>query len=77
MNKGIITFIGFLLFLFGFVSLVLSMIGIQLAFLTWIDIPGRLFGFVFRLLMIIGGIVLVAAFQIDWEAEKVESGSVD
>ena len=73
MNKGIITLIGFLLFLFGFVSLVLSMIGVQLAFLTWLDAPGRLFGFVSRLVMIIGGIVLVALVQIDWKQEKLES----
>lgn len=73
MNKGLFTLIGFILFIIGFVSLVLSMIGLQLAFLTWLDAPGRLFGFVARLVMIIGGIVLVALAQIDWERERAES----
>jgi hypothetical protein len=75
MNKALFTTIGFLLFILGFVSIVLSMIGVQLSFLTWLDEPGRLFGFVARLGMILLGIVLVALSQTNWERERQESSS--
>ncbi|MBK6620606.1 MAG: hypothetical protein IPH04_17745 [Saprospirales bacterium] len=73
MNKGLFTLLGFLLFILGFLSLVLSMIGIQLAFLLWIDLPGPLFGFLIRLGMIIGGVIIVAVAQTDWKRERSES----
>jgi len=70
MNKAILTFIGFLLFIIGFAALVLSLVGVKFAFLRWIDAPGPLFGFVVRLLMILGGIVLVVLTQTDWKSEN-------
>jgi predicted transcriptional regulator len=69
-NKGIITFVGFLLAGTGFLALVLSLVGVQLSFLTWIDSPGRLFGFVVRLLMILVGIVIVYLAQTDFSGEN-------
>lgn len=72
-KKSLYTLLGFLLFMFGFLSLILSMIGLQFSFLTWPDAFGRLGGFVFRLLMILGGIVLVSLQQTDWERERRES----
>ncbi len=70
MSRAIYTFIGFLLFLFGFMALALSLVGVQLSFLTWIDAPGKLFGFVIRLLMILAGIVIVVLTRTDWREEK-------
>ena len=70
MARAIYTFVGFLLFLFGFMALALSLVGVQLTFLTWIDVPGKLFGFVVRLLMILGGIVIVVLTRTDWREEK-------
>ncbi|MEL6989149.1 MAG: hypothetical protein AAGK97_15155 [Bacteroidota bacterium] len=58
-NKGIIITFGFLLFLFGFLALILSMIGVQLTFLRWIDSPGKLFGLIIRIVMILSGIVMM------------------
>jgi hypothetical protein len=72
MNKSIITLIGFLLFLLGSLALVLSLVGIQLTMLTWIDAPGKLFGFIVRLLMIIVGITMVAVVRSDFEGEGFE-----
>jgi hypothetical protein len=43
---------------------------VQLSFLTWIDSPGRLFGFVVRLLMILVGIVIVYLAQTDFSGEN-------
>ena len=70
MSKALYTFIGFLLFLFGFMALALSLVGVQLSFLTWIDAPGKLFGFVIRLLMILAGIVIVVLTRTDWREEE-------
>lgn len=70
MSRAVYTFIGFLLFLFGFMALALSLVGVQLSFLTWIDAPGKLFGFVIRLLMILAGIVIVVLTRTDWREEE-------
>lgn len=63
------TLTGFLLFCMGFMALVLSLVGVQISFLTWIDAPGRLFGFVIRLLMILSGVVIVYIHNTDWKGE--------
>lgn len=59
MNKGTYSLLGFGLFVLGFLALVLSIVGVQLAFLTWIDSWGGLVGFVIRVLMIIVGIGII------------------
>ncbi|MDX1408149.1 MAG: hypothetical protein R3330_08450 [Saprospiraceae bacterium] len=51
--------LGFLLFLFGFLALILTLVGLQLTFLTFIDEPGKTFGFAVRLLMIFGGVTMM------------------
>lgn len=68
-NKTIFLVAGFLLFLFGFVALVLQLVGLQLTFLIWLDWGGNLLGFVLRILMIIIGIVLAAWANINPEIE--------
>lgn len=70
MSRAIYTTIGFLLFTIGMMALVLSLVGVQLSFLTWIDKPGRLFGFVIRLIMILSGVVIVVLTRTDWREEK-------
>lgn len=68
-NRGWITLVGFLIAGIGFVALVLSLVGLQLSFLTWIDAPGKLFGFVMRLVFIIVGIVIIVLAQSDFKGE--------
>lgn len=73
MSKPLASIIGFLLFTIGSLALVLSLVGVQLSYLTWIDRPGRLFGFIIRLLMILTGIVIVVLARTDWrEDEELE-----
>ena len=72
--KGIITLAGFLLAGLGFLALVLSVVGVKLSFLTWIDAPGPLFGFVSRLVMIITGIIIVYLAQTDFSGEQPLDG---
>lgn len=70
MSKTTTTIIGFLLFIIGGLALVLSLIGVQLSYLTWIDKPSLLLGFVIRLLMILGGIVMVVLARTDWREDE-------
>jgi hypothetical protein len=69
MKKGLYSAIGFLLFIIGGTALVLSLVGVKLSFLTWIDAGGGLLGFVIRLSMLIGGIVIAALANTDWKNE--------
>ncbi len=68
-QKDITAVIGFLLLLFGMLALVLSLVSVQLSFLTFIDGQGRLFGFVIRLLMVIIGIVLMILSRTNWRED--------
>lgn len=69
-NKAIFTLVGFLLAGLGFLALVLSVVGVKLSFLVWIDKPGPLFGFVIRLLMITVGLATVYLAQTDFSGDK-------
>lgn len=71
-NRGWITLVGFLLAGTGFLALILSLVGLNLAFLTWIDAPGPLFGFVIRLVMIIVGVVMIYMASTSLEGEEIE-----
>ena len=62
-----LTVFGFLLAGTGAMALVLSFIGIQLSFLTWIDYPSKLLGFVIRLVMIMAGLVIIYLTRTDFE----------
>lgn len=65
--------VGFALFLYGFLAIVLQFIGLQLTFLTWIDKGGQLLGFTLRLIMVIAGIAIAYAANTDWEKENNDS----
>jgi hypothetical protein len=66
-KKTTFTILGFLLFVFGFISLVLLLVGLQLSFLAFIDAGSRLTGFIIRLLMVFGGLVMVYLARTDWD----------
>ena len=70
MNKGIFSLLGFVLAGLGFLSIVLSLVGVQFSFLTWLDSFGRLFGFVAKLIMIIAGILILYIAQSDFKGEE-------
>lgn len=71
-KKGILAIIGFSLFITGFLALFLMLVGVQLSFLTWIDAPGKLFGFLIRIGMILSGAVIIFLSQTDWKKEEPE-----
>lgn len=57
--KGSLSLIGFLLFLFGFITLILSMVGMKLIPFLWMDYFSPIVSFLIKVLMILFGIVLV------------------
>ena len=59
MQKSIFSILGFTLFITGMLALVLSLVGVKLSFLAWIDNPGRGWGLLIRLAMIIVGAIMV------------------
>ena len=69
MKKGILTLIGFLLFIIGGTALVLSLVGVKLSFLLWIDAAGGLLGFIIRIVMMIGGIVIAVLSTGNWQED--------
>ena len=73
MKKTIWVTAGFLLFIIGFTALVLSLVGVKLSYLTWIDSAGALFGFLIRILMIVGGVVIVYLSITDWRNQEEEA----
>ena len=73
MNLKIIgTVIGFALFVFGLLSLILSVAGLQFSYLTFLDAPSKTFGLLARLSMVFLGIIVIAASRTDWAAERAE-----
>ena len=70
MNKGVASIIGFALAGLGFLSIVLSLVGVQFAFLLWLDSFRRLFGFVAKIVMIIAGILILYIAQSDFKGEE-------
>ena len=69
MKKGIYTLIGFLLFIIGGTALVLSLVGVKLSCLLWIDAAGGLLGFIIRIVMMIGGIVIAVLSTGNWQED--------
>lgn len=73
MKTGIWSLIGFALFILGFVAIILSFIGAKLSFLAWMDSSSVLIGLIIKLLMIVGGAVIIVLARTDWEEENSEA----
>ncbi|MCB0651012.1 MAG: hypothetical protein KDC85_07030 [Saprospiraceae bacterium] len=58
-RKGLWSIIGFLMMGLGLMSLIFSMVGMQFAFMQWMDAAGRMGGFLLRVVMMIAGIVIL------------------
>jgi hypothetical protein len=49
------------------------MVGTQWVFLGFLELPGRLFAFVFKILMVLAGVLITVFANTDWERERKES----
>jgi hypothetical protein len=64
-KKAVLSIVGFGLFILGFLSLLLSIVGIKIVFLLWLDTFGPLVAMLIKLSMIIAGIVIVVVTRGD------------
>ncbi len=73
MNKRVaLIVLGFFLAGSGLYALFLSLVGVQLNYLVWLDMAGGLVGFVGRLLMVMAGSLFIVLGTIDWRREEAE-----
>ena len=73
MKKNIFAVLGFLMLIFGMSALALSLVGVKLSYLLWLDYGGALLGFVLRLLMIFGGVAIAWLALHNWAADDEEN----
>jgi len=59
MDKPIVTVIGYVLILLGFLAVILSMIGLRLKFLAFLEFGGPLIAFIIKMCMIMVGFILM------------------
>jgi len=59
MNKGIVTTIGYVLFAIGFLSILFSLVGLELTILKWLSSFGRTTALIVKLLMLFGGLIIM------------------
>ncbi len=65
MNKGILTAVGFTLFMVGAVSILISLVGLQLAPIVWMDNLGRGIGLFLKVAMVCIGAIIAFFSKID------------
>lgn len=58
--------LGFVLFLFGILGIILDLVGMQFSFLLWLDRLGSLVSFLIKLIMLFGGMVIMYLYGTDW-----------
>lgn len=75
MNRTVVTVIGFLLFLSGMYSLVVSLVGAKVSYLLWLDYFGQLGSFLIKLLMIMVGMIMIYLSRTNWREEMEEDQS--
>lgn len=59
MKKEYVTIVGFFLFLAGFMAIVLSLVGLQLTFLSWIQSFGKGISIIIKLVMLFSGLIIM------------------
>ena len=69
-KRNLLLISGFLLAGIAIFSLVLSFIGLNLSYLTWLNALGRGFAFVAKLVMLTIGFALLYIGATDWSKEE-------
>lgn len=65
--------LGLLLLILGFSAMILQLVGVNWAFLAWLERGGLLLALVLKVVMVLAGVVLVVLAKTDWEREFRES----
>lgn len=67
--RGITALLGFALLAIGLIAIVLTLVGIKLAFLLWMDKLPVPFGFLSKIIMMLAGFVILYLALMDPEKE--------
>jgi hypothetical protein len=67
--KNLLTILGFLLVVTGFLSMIVSVVGLKFSFLLFLESWGSLVGFVLKLLIIMTGFVLTYLGQTNFSGK--------
>ncbi|MBK9553791.1 MAG: hypothetical protein IPO45_16680 [Saprospiraceae bacterium] len=65
-KKDLYTLIGFILFATGLTSIILNVVGVEWFLLKWMSGIPSLLGFMLKLIMIVGGLVIIYLNKINW-----------
>ena len=68
-NQALLTTLGFIIAGLGFVAILLSMVGLEFAFLAWLDGLG---GFLVKIAMVLVGFMMIYLGQTDFSGEEDE-----
>lgn len=68
--KNVFMILGFVLFMTGFMSLCLSLIGVSFSLLSFLEHFSPLFGLLFKLGLIVVGMLIFIISRTDWKAEN-------
>jgi hypothetical protein len=71
--KGLWLLLGYAMMTFGLTALIMQVVGVHWAFLGLLEWGGRLLAFVLKILMTIGGVLIIVFARTDWERERRES----
>jgi len=72
-NKGLLLTLGFLLFVLGITSIIMTLVGVRWVFLGWLEMGGSLLAFVLKIIMTIAGVLLIVLSRTNWDEERKES----
>ncbi len=72
-NKGYWLLLGYTLFTLGFTSIVMQLVGVNWAFLHFLQWGGGLFAFVAYIVMVLLGVLIIVVANTDWDRERRES----
>jgi hypothetical protein len=72
-NRGYYLLAGYSLIVLGISALAMQLVGVQWAFLQFLEWGGGLFAFVSKALMIIAGVLTIVFASTDWERERQDS----
>jgi len=72
-NRGLWTLLGFSLVILGFTSLIMTLVGVNWAFLGFLELGGRLFAFLAKILMVMAGGIVIALANNNWARDRDES----
>lgn len=72
-NRGYYLLLGYTLLVLGVSAVVMQMVGVQWAFLQFLEWGGHLISFIAKILMVIAGFLIIVFASTNWEYEKRDS----